>query len=101
MYLYRLYCVHGNWPHPQVVVYEGEILMQHVHDDVIITLLRTSIPDSQRQGYIKERPSVVVPSDQQKGRSFNQLVMGGGNFPKVKCVCMCVNMYIVHEILCS
>ena len=74
----------------QVVAYEGELLMQHCHDDTVITLLQTSISDSAPTAYIKARLSNEVPHEQQKGRSFECVVLPEGEFPKV-----CITIMIV------
>lgn len=66
----------------KVVSYDGELLMQHCHDDTMITLLRTSISDSATTTYIKDRQSDDVPREKQKGRSFERIELPEGEFPK-------------------
>ena len=71
--------------HPpiQVVSYEGEHLMQRFHDDTVITLLQTSIPDSTHTTYIRSRPTTEVPREKQKGQSFGDNGSQGTDFPMV------------------
>ena len=68
----------------QVVSYEGELLMQTRDDDVTITLLRTSIPDSTTDTYIKQREDPDLPREKQKGKSFGDIAWSvGSDYPTV------------------
>ncbi len=84
-----MYCVYASIHHQlhfelsslQVVAYEGEHLLQHYHDDTVITLLQTSLPEGAADQYIKARN--LSPVAERKGKTFDISANEGEEFPNV------------------
>eukprot|EP00117_Sycon_ciliatum_P049720 scpid5620/ scgid6128/ Xin actin-binding repeat-containing protein 2; Beta-xin; Cardiomyopathy-associated protein 3; Myogenic MEF2-activated Xin-related protein; Myomaxin; mXinbeta len=55
----------------KIVVYEGDLLLQGVHNSVVITLLEDSVPDGAASGFIKQRKSSLTPDSPRRGRAFS------------------------------
>eukprot|EP00050_Salpingoeca_kvevrii_P022717 m.131067 g.131067 ORF g.131067 m.131067 type:complete len:647 (+) comp9803_c0_seq1:592-2532(+) len=55
----------------KVVDYDGQLLLQRAHDDVVITLLKTSIEDSTPEMYMRQyMPSAAVAASAAKHKGF-------------------------------
>ena len=56
---------------PQIVRYEGDLLLQGAHNNVPIVLLEESVPDGAASGFIKQRKSSLTPDSPRRGRAFS------------------------------
>lgn len=57
----------------QVVQFTGELLLQGVHDSVVVTLLKTSIPDSNADTYTYQQfRACSISVHKRKGKGFSK-----------------------------
>ena len=61
----------------QILVYEGDLLLQGAHDNVKISLISEDVPDAAGGSFIKQRKSTLTPDTQRRGRAFSTGSMQG------------------------
>ena len=61
----------------QILVYEGDLLLQGAHDNVKISLICEDVPDAAGGSFIKQRKSTLTPDTQRRGRAFSTGSMQG------------------------